>query len=132
MRPVTEVALRGTDRGDSGRGVSMFTEFASGNLQLRRRLPAGRHRPRPSPTARREQGLSFKYKGESQAEFEQRERRCLATAIYFEARGEPRPGPDRRRPGDHEPGAQPAIPGDDLRRRLSGPDGARLPVLLHL
>ena len=28
-------------------------------------------------------------KGESQAEFEQRERRCLAIAIYFEARGEP-------------------------------------------
>ena len=34
-------------------------------------------------------GLDFRYKGESQAEFEQRERRCLATAIYFEARGEP-------------------------------------------
>jgi hypothetical protein len=38
----------------------------------------------PSP-----EGLSFRYKGESQAEFEERERRCLATAIYFEARGEP-------------------------------------------
>jgi spore germination cell wall hydrolase CwlJ-like protein len=35
------------------------------------------------------EGLSFRYKGESQAEFEERERRCLATAIYFEARGEP-------------------------------------------
>jgi spore germination cell wall hydrolase CwlJ-like protein len=34
-------------------------------------------------------GLNFRYKGESQAEFETRERRCLATAIYFEARGEP-------------------------------------------
>jgi spore germination cell wall hydrolase CwlJ-like protein len=34
-------------------------------------------------------GLNFRYKGESQAEFEMRERRCLATAIYFEARGEP-------------------------------------------
>ena len=34
-------------------------------------------------------GLNFRYKGESQAEFEARERRCLATAIYFEARGEP-------------------------------------------
>ncbi len=32
---------------------------------------------------------SFKGQGESQAEFEERERRCLATAIYFEARGEP-------------------------------------------
>jgi spore germination cell wall hydrolase CwlJ-like protein len=34
-------------------------------------------------------GLNFRYKGESQAEFEAREQRCLATAIYFEARGEP-------------------------------------------
>lgn len=38
------------------------------------------------PTA---EGLAFKGQGESQAEFEERERRCLATAIYFEARGEP-------------------------------------------
>jgi spore germination cell wall hydrolase CwlJ-like protein len=38
----------------------------------------------PSP-----EGLNFRYKGESQAEFEERERRCLAIAIYFEARGEP-------------------------------------------
>lgn len=38
----------------------------------------------PSPNA-----LGFRYKGESQAEFEARERRCLAVAIYFEARGEP-------------------------------------------
>jgi spore germination cell wall hydrolase CwlJ-like protein len=35
------------------------------------------------------EGLDFRSKGESQAEFEQRERRCLALAIYFEARGEP-------------------------------------------
>jgi spore germination cell wall hydrolase CwlJ-like protein len=41
----------------------------------------------PSPEA-----LDFRYKGESQAEFEERERRCLATAIYFEARGEPERG----------------------------------------
>jgi hypothetical protein len=38
----------------------------------------------PSPEA-----LNFRYNGESQAEFEERERRCLAIAIYFEARGEP-------------------------------------------
>ena len=41
----------------------------------------------PSP-----EGLNFRYQGESQAEFEERERRCLATAIYFEARGEPLQG----------------------------------------
>jgi spore germination cell wall hydrolase CwlJ-like protein len=39
-----------------------------------------------------EEGLNFRYKGETQAEFEDRERRCLATAIYFEARGEPERG----------------------------------------
>ena len=39
---VTEVALRGApDRGDSGRGVSMFTEFASGNLQLAPAIAGG-------------------------------------------------------------------------------------------
>ena len=38
----------------------------------------------PSPDA-----LNFRYQGETQAEFEERERRCLATALYFEARGEP-------------------------------------------
>jgi hypothetical protein len=84
--PVTEVALRsGPDR-----GVSMFTDFAAGKLQLAPALGSG-----AMPTAQSigyhpsAQGLSFKSKGESQAEFEARERRCLATAIYFEARGEP-------------------------------------------
>ncbi|MBM3544033.1 MAG: cell wall hydrolase [Alphaproteobacteria bacterium] len=38
----------------------------------------------PSPDA-----LGFRYQGETQAEFEERERRCLATALYFESRGEP-------------------------------------------
>jgi spore germination cell wall hydrolase CwlJ-like protein len=41
----------------------------------------------PTPEA-----LNFRYQGESQAEFEARERRCLAIAIYFEARGEPMRG----------------------------------------
>jgi spore germination cell wall hydrolase CwlJ-like protein len=38
------------------------------------------------------EGLNFRYQGESQAEFEARERRCLSIAIYFEARGEPARG----------------------------------------
>jgi len=38
------------------------------------------------------EALGFRYQGETQAEFEDRERRCLATAIYFEARGEPKRG----------------------------------------
>ena len=41
----------------------------------------------PTPEA-----LNFRYHGESQAEFEAREKRCLAIAIYFEARGEPQRG----------------------------------------
>jgi hypothetical protein len=90
---VTEVALRGApDRGDSGRGVSMFTEFASGNLHLAPAIAGGAPSPQAISYQPSQAGLNFKYKGESQAEFEDRERRCLATAIYFEARGEPLQG----------------------------------------
>ncbi|ODS00722.1 hypothetical protein AUC68_14175 [Methyloceanibacter methanicus] len=51
-------------------------------------------RPDPHDIAYRpsEEALDFRYKGETQAEFEERERHCLATAIYFEARGEPLKG----------------------------------------
>jgi spore germination cell wall hydrolase CwlJ-like protein len=81
--PVTEVALR--SGGD--RGVSMFSDFSTGNLQLAPGLSAPMSQSIAyHPSA---EGLRFKGKGESQAEFEERERRCLATAIYFEARGEP-------------------------------------------
>jgi hypothetical protein len=90
---VTEVALRGSpDRGDSGRGVSMFTEFASGNLQLAPAIAGGAPSAQAIAYQPSQAALNFKYKGESQAEFEERERRCLATAIYFEARGEPLQG----------------------------------------
>jgi hypothetical protein len=90
---VTEVALRGApDRGDSGRGVSMFTEFASGNLQLAPAIAGGAPAAQAIAYQPSQTGLNFKYKGESQAEFEERERRCLSTAIYFEARGEPLQG----------------------------------------
>jgi len=90
---VTEVALRGApDRGDSGRGVSMFTEFASGNLQLAPAIAGGPPAAQAISYQPSQTGLNFKYKGESQAEFEERERRCLSTAIYFEARGEPLQG----------------------------------------
>ena len=91
-RTVTEVALRGSDRGDSSRGVSMFTEFASGNLQLAPAVAGGAPSAQTIAYQPSQTGLNFKYKGESQAEFEERERRCLATAIYFEARGEPLQG----------------------------------------
>ena len=67
----------------------MFTEFTAGHLELAPALAGGAPSPQTIAYRPSEQGLSFKYKGESQAEFEERERRCLATAIYFEARGEP-------------------------------------------
>ena len=90
----------------------------------------------PSPQAiayRPTQGaLNFKSKGESQAEFEERERRCLATAIYFEARGELVEGQVAVGQVILNRVRSPQFPGDDLRRRLSGPDGARLPILLRL
>ena len=90
---VTEVALRGAPTA----AIRAAASRCSPNSPLalsnwRRPLPVGRQRPRPSPTAPPRPGLDFKYKGESQAEFEERERRCLSTAIYFEARGEPLQG----------------------------------------
>ena len=83
--PVSEVALRSTSEG----GASMFNDFAAGTLQLAPSLGGGVPSPESIAYHPSQAGLNFKYKGESQAEFEERERRCLATAIYFEARGEP-------------------------------------------
>jgi spore germination cell wall hydrolase CwlJ-like protein len=79
---VTEVALRGP----LDRGASMYMDFSTNPaLSVDAAAPSPESIAyHPSP-----QGLNFKSKGESQAEFEERERRCLATAIYFEARGEP-------------------------------------------
>ena len=59
--------------------------------ELEAAFNAGRPTPSPQSIAYHpsQEGLAFKSAGESQAEFEERERRCLSTAIYFEARGEP-------------------------------------------
>jgi Cell Wall Hydrolase len=84
--PITEVALRSTSEGG---GASMFRDFAAGTLQLAPALGGGTPSPESIAYHPSQAGLNFKYKGESQAEFEERERRCLATAIYFEARSEP-------------------------------------------
>ncbi len=87
--PVTEVALRGSvDAGDS---AALFMSSPGDLNELEAAFNAGR----PAPSAQAiayhpsQEGLAFKSAGESQAEFEERERRCLSTAIYFEARGEP-------------------------------------------
>ena len=87
LKPTTSVALRGPVTGpDSGMLLN-----AVANSPFMSPLDVDGFRPsaeeiayHPTP-----EGLDFRYQGESQAEFEQRERRCLAIAIYFEARGEP-------------------------------------------
>jgi len=85
---VTEIALRGSYKV----GSVSFLDFPGQTMQFKpglATLPPSAETIAYHPTAA---GLGFKYKGESQAEFEARERRCLATAIYFEARGEPTRG----------------------------------------
>ena len=57
--------------------------------------------------------------GLTEDEFRARELRCMATAIYFEARDEPHKRPDRRRASYHEPHPQPLLSENYLRRRLS-------------
>ena len=90
LNPTSSVALRGSVGAPDG-AVLMNAVTASAFTST---LDVDAFRPsveeiayHPTPD-----GLDFRYKGESQAEFEQRERRCLATAIYFEARGEPMRG----------------------------------------
>ena len=77
-------------------------------------------------------GLNFKSKGESQAEFEERERRCLATAIYFEARGEPVEGQIAVGQVIMNRVRSPQFPETICGVVYQGADGARLPILLRL
>jgi hypothetical protein len=59
-----------------------FAEFEAARNQ-----PSFKTGPQKSKISR---GLTFK--GETENEYQARQRRCLATAIYFEARGEPKHG----------------------------------------
>jgi spore germination cell wall hydrolase CwlJ-like protein len=83
---VSNVALKGPVGGSAGLLMN-----ASYGLPFAQSLDVDGFKPSPSEIAYHPSadGLNFRSKGESQAEFEERERRCLATAIYFEARGEP-------------------------------------------
>jgi spore germination cell wall hydrolase CwlJ-like protein len=87
LNSVSEVALRGTQ----DRGASIYMDFSANPVQFQRASGVGSAALSAQTIAYHPsaEGLSFKSKGESEAEFEERERRCLATAIYFEARGEP-------------------------------------------
>jgi Cell Wall Hydrolase len=87
LKPTTSIALRGPV---SGADSAMLMNAVSTSpfappLDVDAFRPSA-HEIAYHPTP---EGLDFRYQGESQAEFEQRERRCLAIAIYFEARGEP-------------------------------------------
>jgi len=87
----TEVALTAPPAGRGENSLFMNANYSSpfnADFQVDAFRPAADDIAY-SPT---DEGLDFRYKGESQAEFEDRERRCLATAIYFEARGEPERG----------------------------------------
>jgi len=88
LKPTSSaVALRGPVGAPAG---SLLTNAGSGS-PFAANFDVDGFRPSTEEIAYRPttEALDFRYKGESQAEFEQRERRCLATAIYFEARGEP-------------------------------------------
>src|SRR4029453_4512058 len=86
LKPTTSVvALSGSA---SGPDNSLMMLAAASNFDTDSLRPSPEDIAyHPTPEA-----LNFRYHGESQAEFEAREKRCLAIAIYFEARGEPQRG----------------------------------------
>jgi cell wall hydrolase len=87
LKPTSSIALRGPVTGQES---AMLMNAVAGSPFMSP-LDVDAFRPSPDEVAYHPtpEGLDFRYQGESQAEFEQRERRCLAIAIYFEARGEP-------------------------------------------
>jgi spore germination cell wall hydrolase CwlJ-like protein len=88
LKPTTSaIALRGAVDGPDGASLMNAVNAAA----FTSNIDVDAFRPSPEEIAYHPtpEGLDFRYKGESQAEFEERERRCLAIAIYFEARGEP-------------------------------------------
>ena len=89
LKPTTtRVAMK---RSAEGNGPGALLMNASYGSMFSPSLDVDAFKPSPEEIAYHPtpEALNFRYKGENQAEFEDRERRCLATAIYFEARGEP-------------------------------------------
>jgi len=83
--PASALALSSSLSGSDVSLMMMAATSTAGLYSLRPSPEDVAYHPTP-------EGLNFRYKGETQAEFEERERHCLATAIYFEARGEPKQG----------------------------------------
>jgi len=92
LKPTSsEVALKVPERRRPESSMFMHASYTS---PFNADFAVDAFRPSPediaySPTPK---ALDFRYKGETQDEFQARERRCLAVAIYFEARGEPQRG----------------------------------------
>jgi len=89
LKPTTtRVAMKRSAGGNDAGSMLMNASYGS---MFSPNLDVDAFRPSPEEIAYHPtpEALNFRYKGENQAEFELRERRCLATAIYFEARGEP-------------------------------------------
>jgi hypothetical protein len=86
LKPTTSVVALRNSAGAPDDSLMMMAATSGFNIES--------FKPSPEEIAYHPsaEGLNFRYQGESQAEFEQRERRCLAIAIYFEARGEPQRG----------------------------------------
>jgi spore germination cell wall hydrolase CwlJ-like protein len=92
LKPTSmEVALKAPPAGRDQNSLFMNASYSS---PFSADFQVDAFRPSADDIAYRpmEEGLNFRYRGETQAEFEERERLCLATAIYFEARGEPERG----------------------------------------
>ncbi len=91
LKATTEVALKVPAAGRAENSLFMNASYSSpfnADFQVDAFRPSSDEIAYQAGT----EALDFRYKGETQAEFEDRERRCLSTAIYFEARGEPKRG----------------------------------------
>ena len=91
LKATTEVALKVPPAGRSENSLFLNASYSS---PFNADFQVDAFRPTQDEIAYQasSDALDFRYKGETQAEFEDRERRCLSTAIYFEARGEPKRG----------------------------------------
>jgi hypothetical protein len=86
LKPTTSVVALSNAGGGADNSLMMLAAASSFDTDSLRPSPEDiAYHPTP-------EALNFRYHGESQAEFETREKRCLAIAIYFEARGEPQRG----------------------------------------
>jgi hypothetical protein len=112
--------------GGPDRGVSMFSDFACGKLQLAPQLtpPApSAAGPAPAYTVHPPSRL-FKSGEPGRVRGPRAALSCHGDLLGGAHQADY--NPNCRWPGNSEPGAQSAIPADDLRGRVSGPDVSQL------